>query len=142
PSLFLWTRRLASGGDGAAELLLAPIKQTGVDADPIYDYLARLDRERERYEQARLLYVATTRAKQHLHLLGHVKPDLQDDVVESGSPARDSLLETLWPAVEGHFQRAAASLLPEQLLNARTPAIGNVTAMPDQNLRRLPADWS
>jgi len=112
PSLFLWTRRLASGRDGEAELLLAPIKPTGVDADPIYDYLARLDRERERYEQARLLYVATTRAKQHLHLLGHVKPDHHDDVIESGSPARDSLLETLWPAVEADFQRSAALLLP------------------------------
>ncbi len=142
PSLFLWTRRLVADGNDEAELLLAPIKPTGVDADPIYDYLARLDRERERYEQARLLYVATTRAKQHLHLLGHVKPDHHDDVIESGSPARDSLLETLWPAVEGDFQRSAASLLPEQLLNARAPAIGNVSDLPDQDLRRLPANWS
>ena len=141
PSLFLWTRRLAAGGD-EADLLLAPIRQTGVDADPIYDYLARLDRERERYEQARLLYVATTRAKQQLHLLGQVKPDRHDDIVESGSPARDSLLETLWPAVEGDFQRAAASLSAEQLLNAAPPAGGAAAAMPDQNLRRLPADWS
>ena len=141
PSLFLWTRRLAAGRD-EADLLLAPIKQTGVDADPIYDYLARLDRERERYEQARLLYVATTRAKRQLHLLGHVKPDHHDDIVESGSPARDSLLETLWPAVEGDFKRAAASLSAERLLNAAPPASKAAAAMPDQNLRRLPADWS
>jgi ATP-dependent exoDNAse (exonuclease V) beta subunit len=142
PRLFLWTRRLAADGDDEAELLLAPIKQTGVDADPIYDYLARLNRERERYEQARLLYVACTRAKQHLHLLGHIKPDHHDDVVESGLPARDSLLETLWPAVEADFQRAAASLSPEPLANAPPSAGEALAGLPDQNLRRLPADWS
>ena len=141
PSLFLWTRRLAADSGGSAELLLAPIKQTGADADPIYDYLARLDRERERYEQARLMYVASTRAKQHLHLLGHAKPEINDGVVEARSPARNSLLETLWPAVEGEFQRAAATLSPEQLLNvpaSSSEAGGGV----DQRLRRLPADWS
>jgi ATP-dependent helicase/nuclease subunit A len=141
-SLFLWTRRLAADGDGSAELLLAPIKQTGVDADPIYDYLARLDRERERYEQARLLYVASTRAKKHLHLLGHVKPESRDGAVELKPPARDSLLETLWPAVETVFQSEAAALSPEQLLNAPSPSSEEGARMPDQNLRRLPADWS
>ena len=142
PSLFLWTRRLVADSDGSAELLLAPIRRTGVDADPIYHYLARLDRERERYEQARLLYVASTRAKQHLHLLGHAIPDNHDGVVELRSPARDSLLETLWPAVGGDFRRAAALLLPEQLLNARSSPRDDGAGMPDQDLRRLPAEWS
>jgi len=142
PSLFLWTRRLAAGGDGSAELLLAPIKETGVDADPIYDYLARLDRERERYEQARLLYVASTRAKRHLHLLGHAKPESREGAAVVKAPARDSLLETLWPAVEGDFQRAAAALSPEQLLTAPSSPADEGARMPDQNLRRLPADWS
>jgi ATP-dependent exoDNAse (exonuclease V) beta subunit len=140
--LFLWTRRLSADGDGSAELLLAPIKQTGADADPIYDYLARLDRERERYEQGRLLYVASTRAKKHLHLLGHVKPDVREGAIEGKAPAKDSLLETLWPALESEFQRAAASLSPEKLLNAPSSPAEEVARMPDQNLRRLPADWS
>ncbi len=141
PSLFLWTRRLAADSDESAELLLAPIKQTGVDTDPIYDYLARLDREKEQYEQARLLYVASTRAKQHLHLLGHTRPENNDGVVEVGSPARDSLLETLWPAVEDDFQRAAASLSPDQLLKGPASS-SEAGAAVDQDLRRLPADWS
>ena len=143
PSLFLWARRVAVGGDdGAAQLLLAPIKQTGVDADPIYGYLARLDRERERYEQARLLYVAATRAKKHLHLLGHAIPEDRDGAVEVRSPTKDSLLETLWPAVEGVFLRAAVSLSPERMLQPPASPAGQGVGVLDQNLRRLPPDWS
>ena len=54
-------------------LLLAPIKETGADGDPIYDYLVRLAAEKESHEDGRLLYVAATRAKQHLHLLGDTR---------------------------------------------------------------------
>ena len=139
--LFLWTRRLATdGGDASAELLLAPIRQTGIDADPIYDYLARLDKQRDRYEQARLLYVAATRAKRHLHLLGHVKPIDHNGVPAIKGPAADSLLDTLWPAVEDVFQQAVASLPPER--TALAPSIaGQGIGVLDQNLRRLPSDW-
>ena len=49
-------------------MLLAPIKATGSDSDPIYRYLARLDTEAEDREASRLLYVAATRAKQNLFM--------------------------------------------------------------------------
>ena len=142
PSLFLWTRRLSDDGNGSADLLLAPIKQTGVQADSIYDYLVRLDRERERYEQARLLYVASTRAKKHLHLLGAVKAEFGDGTIGIKSPARDSLLETLWPAVQEIFQREVASLSPERIQRANVSPSENAAHLPDQSLRRLPADWT
>ena len=140
PSLFLWTRRVRVGDDEGAELLLAPIKQTGTEGDRIYDYLAYLERERERYEQARLLYVAATRAKKHLHLLGHVQADAGAGAAEMRPPARDSLLETLWPAVAHLFRDAAASLDVADLAASRTGQ-GVQTAV-DQSLRRLPAGWS
>ena len=49
--------------DGAADLLLAPIQETGADDDPIYRWLQKLEAEKERLEAGRLLYVAATRAQ-------------------------------------------------------------------------------
>src|SRR6266571_1093768 len=71
PPLFLWKELVASGPPvkGGSEpsasggLLLAPIKATGSDPDPTYDYLRDLDSEAEDTEASRLLYVAATRAK-------------------------------------------------------------------------------
>ena len=54
-------------------LLLAPIRQTGADEDPIYRWLRKLEAEKEHLEAGRLLYVAATRAKQRLHLLGDAR---------------------------------------------------------------------
>ena len=48
--------------DGATDLLLAPIQETGAEDDPIYEWLHKLDAEKERFEDGRLLYVAATRA--------------------------------------------------------------------------------
>ena len=45
------------------DLLLAPIQETGADDDRIYSWLEKLDGEKERFEDERLLYVAATRAK-------------------------------------------------------------------------------
>ena len=63
--MLLW---LEQGG----ELLLAPIAESGSDTDPIYDYLERIERRKVDQETARLLYVAATRARRNLHLLGSV----------------------------------------------------------------------
>ena len=73
--LFMWmeylrpalaTEEPSEGND----LLLAPIQETGGEADRIYSWLEKLDGEKERLEDGRLLYVAATRARQRLHLLG------------------------------------------------------------------------
>lgn len=51
--------------------LISPLHKTQGERDVIYDYLGELDTEKNRYEQARLLYVAVTRAKQGLYCLDH-----------------------------------------------------------------------
>lgn len=48
--------------------LLAPLKSAGADEAGLYDYLGRLQREEQDSEAQRLLYVAMTRARRHLHL--------------------------------------------------------------------------
>jgi len=88
-SLFLWMETPDS-------LLVAPIGETGGEDDGLYKWLAKVDGERNAYEAGRLLYVAATRAKRRLHLMGSVG--------KKGTPVSGSLLSVLWPAVAGAFE--------------------------------------
>lgn len=49
-------------------VLISPLQAAHHARCPLYDYLGQLDAEKSAYEQQRLLYVATTRAKQRLYL--------------------------------------------------------------------------
>jgi len=136
--LFVWMERPALGGAGGSQVLLAPINPTGSDEDATYEYIRKLDREKERHEDTRLLYVASTRAKKHLHLLGDVNLDMEAEEPEPNAPRKGSLLAKLWPAVEAEFFEAARMVPPVE----ETPAKGTADgAEIDQDLRRLPADW-
>jgi len=80
-------------------LLMAPVTQRGQDAPSIYRYLGAVDTERQAYESVRLLYVAATRAKKHLHLCGRVKFSQKSGCyAEAGS-----FLQMLLPAFETAF---------------------------------------
>ena len=147
PSLFLWTERPAQGEAGTPSfprkresgLLLAPIKETGADADTIYDYLVRLDGDKESHEHGRLLYVAATRAKKHLHLLGDTRLASTDNGdPELKSPSSASLLAKLWPAVEADFAESARTT---PLPTGSTGVAGEGATAVNQDLRRLPSDW-
>ena len=87
-----------------ADLMLAPIKAADDDVDAIYSWLEKLDQDKERLESDRLLYVAATRAKSRLHMLGHV--DMSSDTegkIEPKEPRRGSLLQRLWPIARNCF---------------------------------------
>ncbi len=85
---------------GSSDLLLAPIKEASERIDEIYRYLDRLDDVKETHEDARLVYVAATRAKSRLHLIGQV-----DWNGKSLKPKSRSLLERLWPVVQSEFEK-------------------------------------
>ncbi|MBX9964865.1 MAG: UvrD-helicase domain-containing protein [Burkholderiales bacterium] len=127
--LLRWMERPRAHGD--SDLLLAPIRARSREEDPIYDYLEQLDKAKGEHEDGRLLYVAATRARKRLHLIGHAN-------VRNGraTPARRSLLERLWPAVredfEGLVETSDADGKPS---DAEPVQPGNV-------LRRLTAGWS
>jgi ATP-dependent helicase/nuclease subunit A len=92
--LFMWMETPAES------LLLAPINPTGQKGDAIYEFIRALDKEKADHETGRLLYVAATRAKRRLHLLGDTKRDPAGDVKP---PAKGSLLAKIWPVVSGRF---------------------------------------
>ncbi len=108
PLLRWFERPRALGTGAAADLVIAPIRQSGneEEEDTIYGWLERLDTERGEFEDGRLLYVAATRAKKRLHLFGHTMR-AQDGTVRE--PEKGSLLRLLWPAVRAAFERAAAN---------------------------------
>ena len=124
--LLYWLER--TGSNGRTQLLMAPIRPAGQATEPISDYLRELDREKNRLETARLLYVATTRARRRLHLLGHIPFNQKG---EAGKAAADSLLEKLWPVVEPAFAA----------LTAPTDDAAGGSAARLTGLQRLPADW-
>ncbi len=92
--LFYWRRM-------AEQLVIAPRspRNDEVDTDKLYRYLQLMQQADLDREVDRLLYVALTRAKKSLHLLGTTGSDKEDAPrVNNGS-----LLARLWPLVENDF---------------------------------------
>jgi ATP-dependent exoDNAse (exonuclease V) beta subunit len=118
-------QRLLLWMEHRGELLLAPIAESGGDKDPIYSYLAGIERRKSDQETARLLYVAATRARRSLHLLGSVTA--KDDGTFA-QPESRSFLKLLWPAVAEQFAHPDAGVQEEPAHRAKT-------------IRRLPASW-
>jgi ATP-dependent exoDNAse (exonuclease V) beta subunit len=125
--LLRWAR--IAGPHGG--IVLAPIKAEGSDADPIYRWIELLERERVLRERARLLYVAVTRTKRELHLLGSVNARDRNGEVTLYEPRRGSMLRMLWHAVAADFEIA----VPSEASSAVRPE------PPEQRLHRLPLDW-
>jgi len=139
PPLLRWMETPHSGGAGyPADLLLAPIRETGGEHDLLYKYLGHLEADKSRYEAGRLLYVAATRAKRALHLLGTVKRDKND---EMKAPPSTSLLALLWPVVEAEFEQETESKVTVRAEPFDFAQDRPVEAPHNGNLRRLVAGW-
>jgi ATP-dependent exoDNAse (exonuclease V) beta subunit len=107
------------------KLLLAPIAESGTADDSIYRYLSKIEAAKTEREVSRLLYVAATRARQNLHLLGSIREKSDGTWAE---PEARSFLKLLWPAIGNQF---ANPLRGEKIQHAATA----------RTIRRLPADW-
>jgi ATP-dependent exoDNAse (exonuclease V) beta subunit len=110
--LLVWAEQLAPE-TGRRELLLAPIRESGAGAedetDAIYRFVRQRNHEKQLQEDVRLLYVAATRAKHHLHLMGAVSVKDSADGAGIVAPRTSSLLASLWPAAEPVFSVALAA---------------------------------
>jgi ATP-dependent helicase/nuclease subunit A len=107
-------RRLFMWMETTAGLLMAPMGSAGGDADAAYEFIRALDKQKADHECGRLLYVAATRARKRLHLLGECR---RDDHDAPKPPSRGSLLAKLWPAVCDRFREP-----PFPAQSAPTPA--------------------
>lgn len=120
---------------GEQELLLGPI-EVDPSADRLNRYLAQIEKDRQAEETLRLLYVAATRARESLHLLGRVKAAGEKQA--EPEPRKGSLLDRLWPVVGADYVAA---------MNASSTGVPVSAAAPDfaaaesPRIWRLAADW-
>jgi ATP-dependent exoDNAse (exonuclease V) beta subunit len=101
-------------------------------------FISSIEKRRQRLENGRLLYVATTRAVHSLHLLGAIKPDSKGEI----KPGRATLLGELWPAISAE-QIPRIQQLSDQHVADVEGDTGNEKrerALP-QLYRRLAPNW-
>lgn len=99
-----------SGSTGPAPILIAPIAAKGEEVDALTTWIKDIHKRREAAERKRLFYVASTRAREELHLFA--APDLtsRGDL----NPRWDSLLKSAWAAAKPRFDeldRAHAGII-------------------------------
>lgn len=126
--------------DGS-DLLMAPIKQTGTEANAKYQLLCDIEKQKEAYENGRLLYVATTRARKSLHIMGHVSSKMSSAAPEPGKPVSASLLHSLWPAIKGQYQQQFKLFLQDVASDQSTASDAESDIDNNKQIKRLSADW-
>ena len=106
--LLLWDEVLCN--DGKERLVVASDAPRDLADTPSalkYKLLKSFEQARGLHESQRLLYVAVTRAKRQLHLLGQVALNEES---QPKPPTPSSLLHLLWPVVSPQFDLAASTL--------------------------------
>ncbi|MCY3770983.1 MAG: UvrD-helicase domain-containing protein [Gemmatimonadetes bacterium] len=138
PRLLLWREYM--DGD-RSRLLLAPIPGVGGDDDPLYTNLRSINTKKQAHERTRLLYVATTRARKCLHLLGHANLDREDESLKA--PDSRCLLSEVWNTVEPEFLAAwDARNETEEHQESDGESDEDIAKVYGIPLRRLVADWT
>ncbi len=127
-----WSDVLKS--DGGEGKVISPVgPRADLNTDAVHRFIELREGQKDRHEQARLLYVACTRARRSLHLVGHTT------VTPDGSayrpPARRSLLSLLWPALEPQYSAAFMGDAPEDTGAASESWLEPV-------LRRFDSPWA
>lgn len=132
--LLLWDEVLDDVGQERLVVAAQPTaRETPEEAPSKFSFLQAFEAERAQHEARRLLYVAVTRARRQLHLLGAAAQDAkQPQAVKP--PPKDSLLALLWHAAEPRFV--------EHLTPAATEASTEADAMPDAPPRPGLADYA
>jgi ATP-dependent exoDNAse (exonuclease V) beta subunit len=121
--LLVWLERPRA--EREADILLAPLDAPGQDhKDPLYAWVRLLRKEQARLEKTRLLYVAVTRAREQLHLLGAVTAKDKDGQRLIADPKPGSLLAPLWPAIREEFECSLGVATPKAAVVQERPAVG------------------
>ncbi|HMA66356.1 MAG TPA: 3'-5' exonuclease, partial [Desulfosalsimonadaceae bacterium] len=128
--LLMWMERSAGR---RSDLLLAPAQESGSLRSGAYEYIRLFEKKKRAFEDTRLLYVAATRARKRLHLIGGAKPAQEGAGLRPPNP--QSLLAPLWPVVSGTFAEAGETPAEE------APPAESGQAPGSAPIRRLSAAW-
>ena len=139
--LLYWTS-VATGPDERGIVLAsrADAAESDGSADALERWMRRLGRERESLELGRVAYVAATRARSRLHLIGTASLRETNDGPLLRRPRAASLLGFLWPVVAEHFERALAAQAARPAGSIRPDRVRPRLSAPPP--RRLAADFS
>ncbi len=140
PELLMWQERISRSGH--PELLMGPIPPSHIEnkQDAIYTHLREEQKKREAFEACRLVYVACTRAKKQLHLLGSIKQDKKDSQRFS-PPSKSSLLSSIWNAIELSVKRYDSETHNQQQIENQISQRES-TKEKAKLLTRLPKNWT
>ncbi|MFL6354894.1 MAG: UvrD-helicase domain-containing protein [Bryobacteraceae bacterium] len=129
--LLIWTEQI--GSDGAKSLLIAAQPQSGA-SDREYDEICQEIKIKEEHELKRLFYVAATRAKNDLYLLGNTGAN--KDRTACKRAAGNTFLGLIWDSIEPLFESERRRTAPVQrrLFTTEQEA-------PKTMLHRLPVSW-
>lgn len=137
-SLLMWLERPKSKGN--TDLIFAPIKSALQEEDSIYKYLRLQEKKKQEFEISRLLYVACTRAKKSLHLLGEIETHENSEVKE---PPNNSFLKLLWPSfLCGHPRVGGDPVLYENSLDSRLRGNDSESIKTPMFLKRLKSNFT
>ena len=142
-----------TGGDGSRlmhwfeladldRIVLSPMRNVAEKAaqkrsGDLIQFISGVERERQKLENGRLLYVAATRAISELHLLGALQPNAKGEC----KPGAATLLGELWPAVAEDEEPGLLARWVE-IVEAGDASDAPATTPLPQLYRRLPADWA
>ena len=124
--LLIWTEDTAE--DGTAFLRIAAQPRKG-ESSAAYDDIEAENKKKEEEENKRLFYVACTRAKNELHLLGNVERKRDGQLKRPGS---HTFLGLVWNSVSELFQIQLRGRAPLQL---------TLREATDTSLSRVPETW-
>jgi ATP-dependent exoDNAse (exonuclease V) beta subunit len=138
--LLYWTPVAVAPGRRGVVLASRGDELAGSGDDPLERWMRRLETERARLELGRLAYVAVTRARRRLHLVGAVRlHESPAGVPVIAAPRADSLLGVLWPVLRDSFE-AALVRPPGQA--AGQPVVPARPRLGAPTLLRLPAGYT
>jgi ATP-dependent exoDNAse (exonuclease V) beta subunit len=129
--LLVWTEETQADGSLALSIAAQPAKG---EADAAYKEICAEIDKKEAHELGRLFYVACTRARNELFLLGSVRT--KKNGAECGKPSSTTFLGLIWNSIEERFQEKLRSRVPVQQL-----LLPLKDDTPRTILTRLPADW-
>jgi ATP-dependent exoDNAse (exonuclease V) beta subunit len=127
--LLVWTNTVDERGEPG--VLIAGLPRSG-EKDADYDAVSSLLTAKQRHEDARLLYVAMTRARNQLHLFGSAKTKAKGKEI-SKAPV-NTHLGLVWHSVRHHFEAEFRRM-------KKGPVQSSLPIPPETELRRLPANW-
>jgi ATP-dependent exoDNAse (exonuclease V) beta subunit len=152
-----WLERGLAEPDESGEItefLIAPFQPKGEERGNAKAWVDRVYRQRESQETRRVLYVASTRAREELHFFARPAYKTETSGALSLTDPNNSLLATAWPALEDEVRarfadwkttQAKAAVHGEQIIESIAATESNLLIMPPPLrptvLRRLPPNY-